>query len=193
MIFVGRERESSSRLIGALRRMAGAWAVAAMVASVMAIALVMTPAASIAQNFTVDSTASEALTNYLRQHRLPLVGAQIGTAPTGARRLVLYGYVATPIGKSDAESKAIAYMGSPSPEVVDRIVVHPEIANMKTGGQASQAGSAEGSADNSQTGSVSDYAGATTGGAFPGESIDQVIRDIQRYGIKSPPDDVSGP
>jgi hypothetical protein len=102
---------------------------------------------------------------------------------------VLYGYVATRLGKSDAESKAITYMGSPRPEVVNRIVIQPEIAKMKTGGQADQ-----GASDNSRSGGVGNYAGASGGaaaviGAFPGESIDQVIGDIQRYGIKSPPDD----
>jgi len=114
------------------------------------------------------------------------VGAQIGTESAGARRLVLYGYVATQFGKSDAESKAIAYLGSPSPEVVNRIVIQPEIAKMKAGGQA-------GSADNSRAGGVSDYAGAAAGGAFAGESIDQVLEDIQRYGIKSPPEDPAQP
>ncbi len=190
---MGSEWESSRRFVKILRAVAGTVTVAAMVASVIAIALVTTPLPAIAQTFTVDGSASESLTNYLRQNRLPLVGAQIGTAPTGARRLVLYGYVATQTGKSDAQSKAVAYMGSPSPDVVNRIVIKPDIANMRAGGQAGQAGSAGGSADNSQTGSANDYAGATTAGAFPGESIDQVMRDIQRYGIQSPPDDVGGP
>jgi hypothetical protein len=193
MAFVGSERESSCRFVRTLRAVVGTLTVAAMVASVIAIASVTTPVVAIAQTFTVDGTASDSLTNYLRQNRLPLVGAQIGTASTGARRLVLYGYVATETGKSDAQSKAVAYMGSPSPDVVNRILIKPDIANMRAGGQAGQTGSQNGSADNSQTGSVNDYAGAVPGGAFPGESIDQVMRDIQRYGIQSPPDDVGGP
>jgi hypothetical protein len=81
-------------------------------------------------------------------------------------------------------------MGAPRPEVVNRIVIQPEIAKMKTGGQAGQGGAS----DNSRNGAVGNYTGASAGaaaviGAFPGESIDQVIGDIQRYGIKSPPDD----
>jgi hypothetical protein len=172
----------------AVRGVVGALATAALVASIIAFAMVATPTAALAQNFTVDSAASETLTNYLRQNRLPLVGAQIGKASAGARRLVLYGYVATQFGKSDAESKAIAYLGSPRPEVVNRIVIQPEIAKMKTGGHAT--GSSSGaSSDNTQTGAVGDYAEASAGGAFAGESIDQVIEDIQRYGIKSPPDE----
>jgi hypothetical protein len=146
----------------------------------------LTPAAAVAQDFTVDSPASDALTNYLRQNRLPLVGAQIGKASTGARRLVLYGYVATTLGKSDAESKATAYLGSPRPEVVNRIVIQPEIAKMRSGGTAQ-------SPDTSQTGAIADYSSGTPGAAFPGESIDQVLTDIQRYGVKSPPEDSSGP
>jgi hypothetical protein len=160
---------------------------AAMVAIVIAVvALVGTPSAALAQNYTVDTAASEALTNYLRQNRLPLVGAQIGASASGARRLVLYGYVATQMGKSDAESKAVAYLGTPQPEVIDRIVIQPEIAKMRSGGQSSES-------DEASTGSVGDYSAAGTAGApagaFPGQSFDQVVNDIQRYGIKSPPEE----
>jgi hypothetical protein len=190
MILVGSKRRLSDRVVRAMRGAVGALAAAVMVASTIAFALTATPAGVIAQEFTVDSAASEALTNYLRQNRLPLVGAQIGTAPAGARRLVLYGYVATKVGKSDAESKAIAYLGSPRPDVVNRIVIQPEIAKMKAAGQS---GLSSGSPDNPRVGATGDYAGAAAGGAFAGESIDQVIEDIQRYGIKSPPDETAGP
>jgi hypothetical protein len=191
MFFVGSERGSSCRLIRAVHGVIGALATVAMVAGTIALVMAATPTAALAHSFTVDSAASEALTNYLRQNRLPLVGAQIGKASAGARRLVLYGYVATQFGKSDAESKAIAYLGSPSPEVVNRIVIQPEIAKMKTGRHTT--GSSSGaSSDNSQTGAVGDYAGASASGAFAGESIDKVIEDIQRYGIKSPPDEAAG-
>jgi len=154
------------------------------------VALVAPPTA-LAQNYTVDTAASESLTNYLRQNRLPLVGAQIGASATGSRRLVLYGYVATQQGKNDAESKAVAYLGTPQPEVIDRIVIQPEIAKMRSGGQ-----SGDSSADQAGTGSVGDYSSAGTGGApagaFPGQSFDQVVNDIQRYGIKDAPGD-TGP
>jgi hypothetical protein len=144
--------------------------------------------AALAQNFTVDTTASEALTNYLRQNRLPLVGAQIGTASTGARRLVLYGYVATQMGKSDAETKAVAHLGGVPPEVVNRIAIQPELAKMRSSGHAEDS-----SADASNSG-VNDYAASgAPRGAFPGQSLDHVIDDIQRYGIKSVPDDQTAP
>ena len=177
------------------RRRFVALASAAIVALTMASLTIARPAAAIAQEFTVDSTASEALTNYLRQNRLPLVGAQIGTAASGARRLVLYGYVATPVGRSDAESKALAYLGAPAPAVVNRIVIQPEIGKMKSG--RGQAGSADASHDNSPGGDIGAYTGAGASGApaaaFPGESIDQVLGDIERFGVRNPPQDPAIP
>jgi hypothetical protein len=164
---------------------------AVMVAIMIAVVALVAPPTALAQNYTVDTAASESLTNYLRQNRLPLVGAQIGASATGSRRLVLYGYVATQQGKNDAESKAVAYLGTPQPEVIDRIVIQPEIAKMRSGGQ-----SGDSSADQAGTGSVGDYSSAGTGGApagaFPGQSFDQVVNDIQRYGIKDAPGD-TGP
>jgi hypothetical protein len=183
MIFVEGERQLSRGVSRPLRSFVASMIFASAIVFAMAAA---TPAAEVAQNFTVDPAASEALTSYLRQNRLPLVGAQIGTASAGARRLVLYGYVATQIGKSDAESKAIAYLGSPSPEVVNRIVIQPEIAKMRSG-------SPNPSPDNPRTGSVGDYTGATASGSFPGESIDHVLQEIQQYGAKSTPQDQAAP
>ena len=185
MISMGSAKKLWRRVMTAVRITAAAAGIIGMMGTI-AIALMATPPAAIAQDFTVDSAASEALTNYLRQNRLPLVGAQIGSASAGARRLVLYGYVATQFGKSDAESKAIAYLGTPRPEVVNRIVIQPEIAKMKSGGQAGSPGDAG-------AGSVSDYAGGAPRGAFAGQSFDKVIDDIQRYGVKSPPDEQIGP
>jgi hypothetical protein len=169
-----------------MRAMRGA-ALAAVVAGMLALGVMGTVPIAIAQDYTVDSAASETLTDYLRHHRLPLVGAQVGTAPAGARRLVLYGYVATPFGKRDAESKALAFVGAPHPTIVNRIVIKPELANMKSGTR--KAGSHSISRDDSQASGVGDYTAARGGGAFAGESINQVLDDIQRYGIKSPPQD----
>ena len=148
----------------------------AMLAAAIAVTLAASSARAIAQEYTIDSAASEALTGYLRKNRLPLVGAQIGKAPGGARRLVLYGYVATQYGRSDAESKALGYLGSPRPEVVNRIVIQPEIAKMKGDSSGAAAAAAPGVAGEQQQGS------------FAGQSIDQVLDDIQRYGIHRVPD-----
>lgn len=154
---------------------------------IIACVAIAMPLSAIAQSFTVDATASEALTNYLRQNRLPLVGAQIGTSSTGARRLVLYGYVATQMGKGDAETKAIAHLGGVPPEVVNRIVIQPEISKLKSGSHSGSSGDAGSSGVNDYT------ASGAPAGAFAGQSLDHVIDDIQRYGIKSVPDDQTGP
>ena len=181
MVAMGRASKWRDRIAG----MSQVVAIISIVAVMMMSAVVATPAIALAQEYTVDTAASEALTNYLRQNRLPLVGAQIGTASSGARRLVLYGYVATDLGKSDAESKALANLGSPKPEVVNRIVVKPEIAQMKSGTQA-------GSQADGSLGSANAYASSGPSGAFPGESFDKVIDDINRYGIRSPAGDDPG-
>ena len=46
--------------------------------------------------YTKDDSRSEELTNYLKSHRLPLVGAQVLADPSsGQHVIVLYGFVAT--------------------------------------------------------------------------------------------------
>ncbi|HVC45050.1 MAG TPA: hypothetical protein VND20_09555 [Candidatus Binataceae bacterium] len=136
-----------------------------------------------AQNYTVDAAASTSLTDYFKRNRLPLVGAQVGKDPAGDRRVVLYGYVATPQGQRDAEQKATAFLGAPAPQIVDRIVLQPEIANMPNGGASGPGGSGA-----ATVGSAGDYAGAGAAGTG-GVSFDQIIDAIGRYGVKSPPDD----
>jgi hypothetical protein len=160
-------------------------------ATIIAFGFMSTPATAVAQNFTVDTAASDALTNYLRQNRLPLVGAQIGSSATGERRLVLYGYVATQMGKDDAQAKAVAHLGSPLPEVINRIVIQPELATMRSVGRGdSQAGDQDGSPGDASTGSATDYSSSGgPAGAFPGQTFDKVADDIQRYGVKSMPDE----
>ena len=154
------------------------------IAAMTAIAMILTvgdptPSAR-AQEYTVDSSASESLTNFFKQNRLPLVGAQVGKDAAGDRRLVLYGYVATQQGKSDAESKAIAFLGAPA-QIVDRIILQPEIANMHRKDAGDGAG-------DQALGSVTEYAGASAGNSS-GQSFDQVFDAIQRYGVKNPPDE----
>ncbi len=133
-----------------------------------------------AQEFSVDQKLSEALTTDLRGHLLPLVGAQVGTNASGARRVVLYGYVATEKGKSDAEKRARDYLGAPTPEIDDHIVIQPEIARLRPRGDASAGGDALGTANQ--------YSGASGAGVH-GETFDQVYQQIQRYGVRTVPDD----
>ena len=120
-----------------------------------------------AQNYSVDSAASQALTASLRHQRLPLVGAQLLKSSTGMQRIVLYGFVATDFGKRDAERKALAYVGSKEVPIENRIVVRPEISKLRSHPATSH----------------------TAPAASSRLTFDQIISDIDRYGIKSPPDE----
>jgi hypothetical protein len=128
-----------------------------------------------AQDDNVDQASSQALTSYFKENRLPLVGAQVMKASGGARRVVLYGFVATDEGKQDAERKAIAFLGAPAATIDDRLVIKPELATM-TGPQAEP--------QDQGTGYQEQETGASGTG---GLSFDQIYQQIQQYGIKNPP------
>ncbi|MGA2411894.1 MAG: hypothetical protein ABSG46_16100 [Candidatus Binataceae bacterium] len=133
-----------------------------------------------AQNADVDRATSDALTANLKQHQLPLVGAQVVNDSAGGRQVVLYGFVASDAGKVEAEERALNYLGSPPPSVDDRIVVKPELANMT---EPSQQEPDTQSAPGDQAGADSQV-GQAVGGSL---SFDSLYDQIQRYGIKSPP------
>jgi hypothetical protein len=132
---------------------------------VVSLSLMWSIGQGLAQSYKVDTNASSALTKYLRENRLPLVGAQVLTDGAIVTRIVLYGFVATEFGKSDAARKALAYVdqqmrtGTVEPVVENRIEVRPEIARMRSS-------AAPASSDISH------------------ESLDQVLNDIARYGVK---------
>src|ERR1700728_3285757 len=95
-----------------------------------------------AQGYVSDPNASAALTDYLKQHRLPLVGAQVLRNPNdGSRAVVLYGFVGSDFGKSDAQRKAEDYVNDASVDVDNRIRVNPELlsAGSSTAGSAGAA------------------------------------------------------
>lgn len=125
-----------------------------------------------ASSASVDQASSQALTAYLKQNRLPLVGAQVMNSSGGTRRVVLYGFVATDEGKHDAERQVVAYLGTPVPSIDDRLVIKPELATMTAPPPADQA-----------AGSPAPVNGAPGGGMTFGELYQQ----IQQYGIKNPP------
>ncbi|MGH7933926.1 MAG: hypothetical protein ACREQN_12285 [Candidatus Binataceae bacterium] len=77
--------------------------------------------------YTKDESESQAVTAYLKSHRLPLVGAQVMDNTDGRRVIVLYGFVATDFGKSDAVAKARHALGNSSVTVDNRIIVRPEL------------------------------------------------------------------
>lgn len=96
---------------------------------------------------------SKQLTNYFENHRLPMVGAQIGIASDGDRQVILYGFVATPFGKQDAEDKARRFLGDPAVRIDNRIVVRPELiaANAGSGTSASTSSATTTSPGNSNS------------------------------------------
>jgi hypothetical protein len=134
---------------------------------------------ALAQVDNVDQASSQALTSYLKQNRLPLVGAQVIKANGGQERIVLYGFVASDEGKQDAERKVIAYLGTPVPTIDDRLVVKPELATMTAPQQQDQAEDTQ----------PADAQAAQSQGRAPagGMSFEQLYQQIQQYGIKNPP------
>jgi hypothetical protein len=80
------------------------------------------------RNYVPDSDASTALTNHLKQHRLPLVGAQVLRNPNdGSRAVVLYGFVGSDFGKSDAQRQAEDFVNDAAVDVDNRIRVNPDL------------------------------------------------------------------
>src|SRR5271170_1468743 len=77
---------------------------------------------------TIDSPQSQALSDYLKHHSLPLVGAQVVTSPSGGKQVILFGFVASDFGKADAEQKARNYLKDSSLVVDNRIKISPELA-----------------------------------------------------------------
>lgn len=84
------------------------------------------------------------LTDYLKSHRLPLVGAKVVDSGTG-RQVILYGFVATPRGKDNAEKKVRRIINDPSVAIENRIIVKPELLTMNAPEGSSES---QGGADN---------------------------------------------
>src|SRR5208283_937166 len=82
---------------------------------------------------TIDSPQSQGLSDYLKHHSLPLVGAQVVTSPSGGKQVILFGFVASDFGKTDAEQKAHYYLKDPSLVVDNRIKISPELAGSRAG------------------------------------------------------------
>jgi hypothetical protein len=114
---------------------------------------------------TIDSPQSQGLTDYLKHHQLPLVGAQVVTSPSGGRQAILFGYVASDFGKSDAEEKARHYLKDQTVVVDNRIKISPALAGGASGGAGSAVAGAppanampsDGSDPYAESGSLQDY------------------------------------
>jgi hypothetical protein len=120
---------------------------------------------------TIDSPQSQGLSDYLKHHSLPLVGAQVVTSPSGGKQCILFGFVASDFGKTDAEQKARHYLKDSSLVVDNRIKISPELA-----GSAGTSGSTR--------------KGASSGYAMPSDGTDPYASSgsIQDYQNNMPPD-----
>jgi hypothetical protein len=78
-------------------------------------------------SYAPDSSESRALTDYLKQRKLPLVGAQVLRSSDGRHRVVLYGFVGSDFGKTDAAQKTRQFLHDSGVEVDNRINVRPEL------------------------------------------------------------------
>jgi hypothetical protein len=103
----------------------------------LALAIVSIPAS--ASEYTANSVSSTALTDYLHTHRLPLVGAQVMESAEGDHQVVLFGFVATAFGKTDAEAKARKFLKDPDITVDNRIKIRPELLSLKPTAPSSNA------------------------------------------------------
>jgi hypothetical protein len=109
------------------------------------------------RGYRADQGESQALTRYLKAHRLPLVAAQVLDGSGGKRAVVLYGFVGTDFGKSDASAKSQRFLAGQSVLVDNRIKVRPEL--LASGG-ASVPRSSSSSADAASGANNSSYPGA---------------------------------
>ena len=112
---------------------------------------------------TIDSPQSQGLSDYLKHHSLPLVGGQVVTSSSGGKQVILFGFVASDFGKTDAEQKARHYLKDSSLVVDNRIKISPELAGgsgssgSTVNGVPSNAMPTGGSDPYASSGSVQDY------------------------------------
>ena len=137
---------------------------------------------------TIDSPQSQGLSDYLKAHSLPLVGAQVVTSQSGGKQVILFGFVASDFGKSDAEQKARHYLKDTSLVVDNRIKISPELAgsggrsgstvNGVPSGNALPSG---GSDPYASSGSIQDYQNNEPAGAQAYQAQGQQIQQYQQY------------
>src|SRR5271163_3998368 len=113
---------------------------------------------------TIDSPQSQGLSDYLKAHSLPLVGAQVVTSSSGGKQVILFGFVASDFGKTDAEQKARHYLKDQSVVVDNRIKISAALAGGNGGARSTVNGApsangapSDGSDPYAASGSVQDY------------------------------------
>jgi hypothetical protein len=104
---------------------------------------------------TIDASQSQALSDYLKRHQLPLVGGQVVNSASGGRQVILFGFVASDFGKTDAEQKARNYLKDSKLVVDNRIKISPEL-----GSDAQASGGRTGYAESPTADPNDPYAGA---------------------------------
>jgi hypothetical protein len=139
---------------------------------------------------TIDSPQSQDLSDYLKHHNLPLVGAQVVTSPSGGRQVILFGFCASDFGKSDAEQKARHYLKDQTVVVDNRIKISPELAGAKGGSPGStvngvpsaNAMPSDGTDPYGSSGSIQDYQNNQPPDAYAYQSQGQ----YQQYASPAP-------
>jgi hypothetical protein len=141
---------------------------------------------------TIDSPQSQGLSDYLKHHSLPLVGAQVVTSPSGGQQVILFGFVASDFGKTDAEQKARHYLKDSSLVVDNRIKISPELAGgsgipgSAANGVPSNAMPTDNSDPYGSSGSLQDYQNNMPPDAQAYAAQGQQMQQYQQYNGGSP-------
>jgi hypothetical protein len=137
---------------------------------------------------TIDSAQSQDLSDYLKHHSLPLVGAQVVTSASGGKQVILFGFVASDFGKTDAEQKARHYLKDSSLVVDNRIKISPELAGTPgssgstvNGVPADNTMPSDGTDPYASSGSIQDYQNNMPPGAQAYQAQGQQVQQFQQY------------
>jgi hypothetical protein len=90
---------------------------------------------------TSDGSSMDTLSAYLHARHLPLVEARQLTDDSGHESVLLYGFVATDLGKRDAEDDARDYLDDPDITITNQIKVRPELLTLGRSGSGPDASS----------------------------------------------------
>jgi hypothetical protein len=142
---------------------------------------------------TIDSAQSQGLSDYLKHHSLPLVGAQVVTSVSGGQQVILFGFVASDFGKTDAEEKARHYLKDPTLVVDNRIKISPELAGGHGGANSTVNGvpsansmPTDGTDPYASSGSLQDYQNNLPPDAQAYQAQGQQMQQYQQYNSQPP-------
>jgi hypothetical protein len=137
---------------------------------------------------TIDSAQSQGLSDYLKHHSLPLVGGQVVNSTSGGEQVILFGFVASDFGKTDAEEKARHYLKDPNLVVDNRIKISPELAgghgsagSTVNGVPSANAMPTDGSDPYASSGSIQDYQNNLPPDAQAYAAQGQQMQQMQQY------------